>query len=183
MAMNIKAKYEAARPRIKNGDLVLFRGRRLLARTIQFFDDAYYNHIGVVFKSGDHLLIMDSNREGVRPDFLSNRIRKYKDFCIVSPKKPEAEVSEALQKSFSRGDIGTRYDFLLLPRIAIIKKTGIDFSGLGSDRRDICSEFVRYYTDCLQIKCYRDIKLITPQDFLRHRDSSEMDVLFDNSNQ
>lgn len=177
----IEEKYQAARPLIKNGDLILFRGRRFLAKSIQYFDKAYYNHIGVIFQSEGHNMIMDSNAQGVKPDFLSDRIRGYIDFCVVSPRKTKDEIDLALETAFQKGDAGTKYDFFLLLRIAIIKKTRIDFSGLGSEKRHICSEFARHYTDCLDIKCYKDVKLITPQDFLRSKDSVEVDVLFDDS--
>lgn len=179
--MNITEKYKRARPYIKNGDIVLFRGKHLLAKLIQYFDSAYYNHIGVVFESEGHLMIMDSNGKGVRPDFLSERIRGYVDFCILSPKRNGEEINIALDYAFTRGDIGTKYDFFLLPRIAIIKKLKIDFTGFGSETRDICSEFARYYTDCLSINCYKNIPLITPQDFIRSRNKEEVSLLFNDS--
>ena len=180
--MNIEHKYEAARPSIKNGDIILFRGHRFLAKAIQYFDKAYYNHVGVVFQSEGHNMIIDSMAHGVKPDFLSERMKGFIDFCVISPKKTPDEINAALNGAFQKGDSGTKYNFLLLLRIAIIKKTGIDLSGLGSDQREICSQFANYYTDCLGIKCYKNIPFITPQDFLRHRDSAEMDVLFDESN-
>ena len=181
--MDIQAKYQQARPYIKNGDIVLMRGSHLLAQTIQYFDSAYYNHIGVIFQSEEHFFIMDSTRKGVAPDFLSERIKGYADFCILSPKRTPEEINAALKQVFERGDIGTKYDFLLLPRIAIYKKLGLDIKKWGSDKRDICSEFTRYYTNDLNINCYKDIQFITPQDFLRHRDPQEASLLFNDSTQ
>ena len=179
--MTIKEKYNQARPYISNGDVVLFRGKHLLAKLIQYFDSAYYNHVGVIFKVGERLMIIDSNRKGVKPDFLSDRINGYVDFCMLSPKKNEAEINTAIDKALERGDNGTKYDFFLLPRIAIIKKLKIDFSGLGSEKRDICSEFTRFYTNALNLNCYKDIPFITPQDFIRHRDKEEVSLLFNDS--
>jgi len=179
--MNIKEKYQQARPYISNGDVVLFRGKHLLAKLIQYFDDAYYNHIGVVFESENHFFILDSNRKGVAPDFLSERINGYADFCILSPKRSPEEINKALDVAFDRGDVGTKYDFLLLPRIAIQKKFGFDIKKWGSQDRDICSEFTRFYTNALNLKCYKDIPLITPQDFIRHRDKEEVSLLFNDS--
>lgn len=179
--MTIKEKYQAARPYISNGDIVLFRGKRLLAKLIQYFDDAYYNHAGVVFESENHFFIIDSNRNGVEPDFLSERINGYVDFCILSPKRLSEEREKALSIAFDRGDVGTKYDFLMLPRIAIQKKLKLDLKKLGRGDRDICSEFVRFYTNALNIACYKDIPLITPQDFIRHRDKEEVSLLFNDS--
>ncbi len=177
----IQEKYAKARPQIKNGSLIAFRGDQVLAKLIQYFDDAYYNHIGIVFESEGHLMIIDSNRQGVKPDFLSERIRKYSDFCVLPPQRSEEEINNALGKAFERGDEGDKYDFLLLPRIAIVKKLNIDITGLGSQKRDICSEFVRFYTDSLNINCYKNIPLITPQDFIRYRNNQEVSLLFNDS--
>ena len=179
--MNIKEKYKQARPYIKNGDIVLFRGKRLLAKLIQYFDSAYYNHAGVIFKVGERVMIIDSNGKGVKPDFLSDRMNGYIDFCILSPKRTEVEVCTTLDKVLERVDNGTKYDFFLLPRIAIIKKIKIDFIGWGSERRNISSEFVRYYTDWLNILCYKNMPLITPQDLIRYRDKEEISLLFNDS--
>lgn len=179
--MNIQEKYKQARPYIKNGDIVLFRGKRLLAKLIQYFDSAYYNHVGVVFEDEGHFFIIDSNRKGVAPDFLSKRIEGYTDFCILSPKKDKEEIRKALYEAFGRGDTGTRYDFLMLPRIAIQKKFRWDIKKWGSQDRDICSEFARYYTNCLNMECYRNIPLITPQDFIRHRDKEQILLMFNDS--
>lgn len=179
--MTIKEKYNRVRPYINNGDIVLFRGRHLLAKLIQYFDVAYYNHIGIVFEDDGHFFIMDSTSKGVAPDFLSKRINGYQDFCILSPKRNQEEINKALETAFNRGDIGTKYDFLMLPRIAIQKKLGWDIKKLGNQDRDICSEFTRFYTNCLNINCYKAISLITPQDFIRDRNKDEVSILFNDA--
>lgn len=177
--MDIKEKYKQARPFIRHGDIVLFRGKHLLAKAIQFFDSAYYNHAGVVFKVGERLMIIDSNRKGVKPDFLSERMNGYTDFCILNPMRTDTEINFALNEALERGDNRTKYDFLLLPRIAILKKLKVDFTGWGSENRDTCSEFARYYANALNIRCYKNVPLISPQDFIRYRDVTELNLLFD----
>lgn len=179
--MDIQEKYKKARPFLKNGDIILFRGNFLLAKAIRFFDSAYYTHIGVVLKVEDRFLILDSNSKGVKPDFLSERMNSYVDFCILSPIRTNAQIDISLNKALERGDHRTKYDFLLLLRIALVKKLGINLTGLGSPKRDICSEFVQFYTDCLNIICYKNDTLITPQDFIRYRNPSELNISFDNS--
>src|ERR1051326_7184060 len=116
--MTIQEKYEMARPTLKNGDIVLFRGKYLLAKLIQFFDSAYYNHAGIVLKVEERFLILDSCRTGVKPDFLSERMNQYADFCILSPVRTDAEINFALDKALERGDGRIKYDFIMLFRIA-----------------------------------------------------------------
>jgi hypothetical protein len=170
-------KYAKDRASIKHGDIILFRGSSLLAKLIMYFDSAYYTHVGVVFEIAGRKMIIDSNGKGVHPDFLSDRIRSYKDFCIVRPTS-SVNVYDAMTQAFNRGDIGTKYDFALLLRIAAIRKTGINITSLGSAGRDICSEFARFYSSFIA-DTYRSLELITPQDFIRHsKDDNNFSVLF-----
>lgn len=176
--MNCFGKYQLYRSEFKDGDIVLFRGQKLLAKTIQYFDNSYFNHVGVCFKFKGRIMIIDSNGNGVRPDFMSYRMKDYVDFGVIRTKYHESIISHALSKTFERGDDMTKYDFLLLPRIALIKKTGINLTKLGSDNRDICSELVKHFTNAMEMNCYRDVKLITPEDFIRYRDTSLTEILF-----
>lgn len=176
--INCFGKYQKYRSEFKDGDIVLFRGQKLLAKTIQFFDSAYYNHVGVCYKDRSRIMILDSNGSGVRPDFMSYRMKGYVDFGVIRTRYSNEIINHGLNKIFERGDFMTKYDFMLLPRIALIKKTGINLSKLGSKNRDICSEFARHFTNAMEMNCYKDIELITPQDFVRFRDTALTELLF-----
>lgn len=159
---------ENVRPLVKNGDIMLFRGKRLLAKTIQYFDSAKFNHVGVVFESAKRFFIIDSNARGVRPDFLSDRCIGYEEVSILRPHKHSSEeINLAIESIMGLADEKIRYDFLLLPRIAISRKLKIDLQRLGTDKRDICSEWTRRYAQALGVKCFDNGTWITPQDFLR----------------
>ena len=168
------AKYAELRNEIKNGDLILYHGSSFLSKSIQYFDKAYYNHIGVVWKldDADRLLTLDMWSEGLTCLPLSRRMQGYKDFCILRPKCSEEKINAAINillKDWDGRDIS--YDNLLLLRIAIIKKTGIDITGLSKDNKYICSEFGRLYTSYL-FDTYKNIDIITPQDFIRFIDEN-----------
>jgi hypothetical protein len=174
-------KYANRRAEIKHGDIILFRGSSILARLIMYFDNAYYTHVGVVFEMGGRKFIIDSNSKGVHPDFLSDRIREYKDFCIIRPNLI-VKIYDAITQAMNRGEIGTKYDFALLLRIAIVRKTGINITGLGSSGRDICSEFARFYSSFIADTPYAKLDNITPQDFVRHvNDDSNFSIMFNDS--
>lgn len=180
-----RSEYNQIRNEITNGDIILFRGSSLLSRLIQYFDNAYYNHAGVVFASNNRLFILDANAHGVAPDFLSSRMKEYISFCIVRPNawKPE-QRSEALGTVMNKAERKIRYDFLLLLQIGIFRKTGIRIY-LNNQQRDICSEFARRYLRFLVPleKCYEKIlgeDFITPWD-LRIYASEQFKVLYDNS--
>jgi hypothetical protein len=172
--------YYNIRSEIKDGDLVLYRGSRLLAKSIQYFDDAYYNHIGIVKWIGNRLFTIDMWYEGIEILPLSRRIKGYKDFCVVRPKDKSPQLIDvSIDSVFEKVERDTQYDYFLLPRIAFYKKTGIDLVGMGKKSRFTCSELAQYFTNNLEINCYKSINLITPQDFIRHKDDNEVEILFD----
>ena len=177
-------KYDELRSKIKNGDLILYRGSSFLSRSIQYFDDAYYNHIGVVWKLGDsdRLLTLDMWAEGLDLIPLSRRMDGYTDFCILRPKTTQKVIKHTIDELLKEWDgLDVKYDYWLLLRIALIKKTGIDITGLGKSKKFVCSEFAQEYVNKLGFDTYSDIKLITPQDFIRYIDEN-FDLIYDSSN-
>lgn len=173
-------KYETVRNEIKDGDIILYRGSSLLARAIQYFDGAHYNHAGVAKWVGNRLFTIDMWNYGIEFTTVSRRMRYYDEFCILRPKlKDGRDIDAALNYLMNKIDLNTQYDYFLLPRIALYKKTGINLACLGENRRFICSELVQYYTNELKIRCYSKIDLITPQDFIRSIDTDQMRVMFD----
>ena len=176
-------KYNILGDEIKNGDLLLYRGTSLLAKGIQYFDKAYYNHIGVVWRPEDidRVLTLDMWEDGLTCIPVSRRMDGYKDFCILRPKVSEEKTKAALSIAIEKWDgKEIKYDSQLIIRVALIKKTGIDLTGLGKKDKFICSEFVQYYCDLLGVKTYSNINLITPEDFRRFIDDN-FELIYDDA--
>jgi hypothetical protein len=174
-------KYTKLRNEIQNGDLLLYKGTSFLAKGIQYFDKAYYNHIGVVWRPNDidRVLTLDMWSEGLTCIPVSRRMEGYKDFCILRPKVSIEKSKEAIMKAIEKWDgKDVYYDKQLILRVAAIKKLKIDLSGLGKKDKFICSEFVQYYCDLLGLKTYSMINLITPEDFRRFIDDN-FELLYD----
>jgi hypothetical protein len=193
--MYIDDKYNLARKDIDNGFIALFRGTSMLAETIKWgdavknekgiYEKAYYTHAGLVFRKGDRLLIIDSNANGVHPDFLSLRVKQYQDFCMINPVGFSGlQIEDAVNKAMARAESGIQYNFALLPRIAVARRLGIDLKRMGdNDNRDICSEFTgRRYAGYLGVTSYAKAMgeqgFITPHDHIRYLDN-QLKVLFD----
>lgn len=177
------AKYAECRPHIKNGDMILYRGTSILARGIQYVDKAYYNHIGVVWEpeKTDRKLTVDMWSDGVHCCPLSRRMAGYMDFCVMRPNVSPDKIDLALRTILNEWDgRDIKYDSLLVLRVALIKKTGIDITGLGDRKKFICSELVQFYVDLLDIGTFSKIELITPQDFIRNSDDN-FSFFFDES--
>jgi hypothetical protein len=177
-------KYIDHRSEIKNGDIILYRGKSIMSKAIQYFDSAYYNHAGVVWipENSNRILTLDMWSGGLDCLPLSRRMSDYQDFCIIRPKVTEIDAFNGVETALSLWDgRDVKYDFLILLRIAIVKKTGIDITGLQEKNTFICSQFAQYYAHLLGLHNYDNIPLLTPQDILRYIDANYDVLLNDHS--
>lgn len=174
-------KYQTHRSEIKNGDIVLYRGPSMMSKAIQYIDHAYFNHAGVVWipENSDRVLTLDMWSAGLTCVPLSRRMSGYTDFCVIRPKLICQEVvNHAVKTALGMWDgREVKYNYGLLFRIALIKETGIDITGLGKKDNFICSQFAQYYVSLLGIDTYKNVKLITPEDFMRFIDEN-FEILF-----
>jgi hypothetical protein len=172
--MNTIDKYNELRPKIKNGAVALFRGHHALAKTIQWTDKAYYNHSALVFDAGGRLMVLDANAPGVAPEFLSERVSQYDDFCIINPLIDERTINNGVNLAIAKDlQLRFKYDFALLPKVLIAKKLGLPISHSLETNRSICSVFTGYHYGML-IGEYNWVNqalkadFFTPQDHLRY---------------
>ena len=140
----IKEKYARLRPDIQQGDLILFRGRKLLSKIIQESDsDAYYNHVGVVGKICGAVFIIDSNANGVHPERLSSRIEGYSGFTIIRSYKNYRAINKSLTKLLKRQEeTDIKYDFINGAKALFNRWFGLNLKTKKVYNRDICSMFV-----------------------------------------
>jgi hypothetical protein len=176
----ILPKYSTHRSEIKNGDVILFHGTSMMSKAIQYFDEAYFNHSGIVWipEKSDRVLTLDMWQQGLACLPLSRRMSGYSDFCVIRPKVDSAVIDQAIKTAlglWDGRDVGYNYGLLL--RIAMIKKTGIDLTGLGKKNNFICSGFTQYFISLLGLHTYENVKLITPEDFMRFIDEN-FEILF-----
>lgn len=189
---NLMQKYNTHRNEFKNGDIVLYHGTSMMAKAIQYFDNAYFNHAGIVWipENSNRVLTLDMWQQGLMCLPLSRRMAGYADFCVLRPKfdfptgyiakgiENQNKINIAVNTALGMWDgREVKYNYAILLRIALIKKTGIDITGLGKKDTFICSQFVQYYTSLLGFSIYEGIKLITPEDFLRFIDEN-FEILF-----
>ena len=174
--------YYNVRSEFKDGDIVLYRGSGFMSNSINYFDNSYYNHIGIAKWIGNRLFTIDMWTQGIEIVPLSRRIKTYNEFCIIRVKDKSIDfIDKSIDSIFEKVERDTKYDYFLLPRIAFYKKTGIDLVGMGKRNRFICSELCQYFTNNLEIDCYKNVNLITPQDFIRKADKNQVEILFDMS--
>lgn len=167
----IKEKYDRLRPIMKQGDLIVFRGRKLLSKIIQESDsNAYYNHIGVVGEISGALFIIDSNGNGVHPERLSERVLGYSDFTIIRSDKDQHIIDEALKKILKKQDETViKYDFINGTKALFNRWFKLNFKTRKVYNRDICSMFVLPFA--LELEMVLPLtdmnNLFFPQDYIR----------------
>lgn len=171
--MAILEKYERIRPFIKHGDIILFHGKGLLARTIQNCDSAYWNHVGVIVEVNGALFIVDSNASGVQADRLSWRINKYKrgDFAIIQPDIDKTVVDYHMTQLLKRSDnTWIKYDFFNGAKELLNRKFNLGLKIVPTEKRDICSDWIRRYAEGIDVvtEVFRKTLLVFPQDYDRY---------------
>ncbi len=195
---DIREKYQQYREVAKDGDILLWYGDKFMARAIRFFDDnyvsdagekikdqAYYTHSSIIFWGrGKRLQNADSWYRGITVVPASDRVSYYNDFCVLRPKMNhvldhETQMEVGIKWIMDKWESHVKYDYFNVPRVALIKKTGIDITGLAKRSDFICSEFTQAFTLILGIKDYYRRLIFTPQDHIRFNAGS-FEVLFDN---
>lgn len=169
--------YYSVRSQIQKGDIVLIQRRSFISSCIRYFDNAYWTHVGIVHEMGDRLITIDMWNRGIELVPLSRRINDSEEFRIYRPVTSKQAIDKAITNIINIWERDRNYDYWLLLRIAIFKKTGIDLAGLGSKKRNVCSELVQEYTESIGLDCYRSVDLITPEDFVRYADDLQIQLI------
>jgi hypothetical protein len=174
----IEQKYRQLRDQIKDGDLILFRGKSIISKIIQTSDkntdgsSAYHNHIGVVFAVHGSLFINDANRRGVFPDRLSTRIKEYKggDFTIIRPVVNKYAINYEMKKLIGRADNWIKYDYTNGIKELFNRRWGFKLKIRLNPMKDICSDYVSEYAVNLNIVTnkFTDRKIQFPEDYIRY---------------
>ncbi len=176
---NIFQKYERIRRQIKDGDLILFHGTKIIAKTIQYCDNAYWNHIGVVVEKHGALFIVDANGNGVQADRLSYRISKYKsgNFTII---QPLVDIEVAMVNLLKRSDDKwLHYDFRNGIKELFNRKFGWNLEIKMRDEHCICSSNDEQYVKDLEIMTieFSKLRIPFPQDYIRYLDLTKAKIL------
>jgi hypothetical protein len=181
--MNIVDKYNMFRGLLKDGDLVLFHGKGIIANIIQHCDNAYYNHIGVIIEKHGALFIVDSNADGVQADRLSKRIEKYKrggDFTIIKPTVKREFIDLEMRRLLNRSDEKwIKYDFYNGIKELLNRRFGFKLKITLNDNRDICSDFVSRYACDLDLvnQKFKDKTIVFPEDYIRYMNNDNANVV------
>lgn len=177
---NIKDKYKSIRSELKNGDIILYSADSAASHWIRYFDNAYFTHIGIIWLFGTRVFTLDMWPKGLCLVPASKRVSEHLDFAILRPTN-RTDIDNAIIESLKMWEGNVKYDYFILLRIALKKKTGLDlFQFIESKKKMICSEFVQWYCQQIGIDCYNNLELITPQDFVRNK-NNQLTLIYDDT--
>lgn len=133
--------YEQARPIIRTGDVILWRGRGLLSRIILRFSD--YSHASIVIRPKQYtglqnrVFLLEALSRGFVPRILSERIKHYRGEVFWLPLRDATNEQRDLiaEHAITSAGLGIQYDWKSL----ILNVLGY----VNADaRRMFCSEAV-----------------------------------------
>lgn len=105
------ARYEEYRPHMRNGDVLLFKGKGLLSEIIKWKTGSAYSHAGLVAWWGDRLMVLEAVGAGVRATPISYNLKKYQggiDYFRCNKDIPDSVRDGML--NFAQTQLGKEYD-------------------------------------------------------------------------
>jgi hypothetical protein len=172
--------YYNIRNQIKNGDVILYKGKNIISKLIRFFDKSYYDHCGIITTISGRFFTIDIINSSYHFVPLSRRMKQYEEFCILrSVNKNHEQISNAVNFIVDKFERDIKFDILFFLKTLFFKRTGIDLFRVERKNRIICSKLCQYFFAKLDISTYKTCNLISPQDFIRLINDDEVDLLFD----
>lgn len=165
---NNKIVYEKVRNNIRNGDVLLYKGKGILSYIIQKGTRSEYSHSGIAAWWNDRLMVMEVIRKGVVVTAISRNVSRYHgDIEWYTAKNNISKDQRVLMIRFAQKKLGHEYNFLELFTIAVkIIFNKIIKLKKFKDERLICSQYVAEIYKAIGIEIKKNVvpSLITPAD-------------------
>jgi hypothetical protein len=141
-------KYTDVRQDIKQGDILLYKGRTFVSWAIKFFTRSEYSHAGIAAKWNDRLMVMEAIRKGVIVNPLRRSVARYKGSVEWWSLKEEEEINDGTRDEmirFAQEELGKDFAFLGLFLFALVISFVIPLGKKDRFRREkrlFCSLYV-----------------------------------------
>jgi len=130
--------YNAVRPKMQTGDLILWSSNTILGKLIQWFSRAKENHASLVIRftqyNRDRVYILEALEHGIVLRALSERLENHKGKAWWYPVIPELDSRRKSCGAIALAKVGTKYDYGSLFKQAVAR-VSIDA------KRFFCSEY------------------------------------------
>lgn len=168
-----KIRYEDIRSQIKNGDVLMFKGRYLHSSIIRWLMGSPYSHAGIAVWWNRRLMVMEAVERGVRILPLSRKIGSYRGgvewFCS---KKEIPERDRLRMILFAQEELGksyARWREILFGGKILFRRDLSEKDELRRENKLYCSQYVAqiYNTIGLDLKKNREDRFMSPGDIAR----------------
>jgi len=165
-----KIRYEDIRSQIKDGDVLMFKGRYLHSSIIRWLMGSPYSHAGIAVWWNRRLMVMEAVGRGVRILPLSRKIGSYRGgvewFCS---KEEIPERDRFRMILFAQEELGKSYarwrEILFGWKILLRRNLG-EKDELRRENKLYCSQYVAqiYNAIGLDLKKNREDRFMSPDD-------------------
>jgi len=138
--------YGDARLQIKNGDVLMYRGRSLQSRLICLLTRSRYSHAGLAVWWNDRLVVMEAVGRGVMVTPLSSNVRHYDGRVEWYTSREDIPDSERIMLvAFAQRELGKEYATwraILLGLRILINRRVEERDKLRREQKLFCSYYV-----------------------------------------
>ena len=165
--------YEEVRLQIKNGDVFMYKGKKIFPRLIRWLTKSPYSHAGIAVWWNERLMIMEAVMRGVRVAPLSRSIYHHKgNVEWFSCKKEIAEEDRVRMVIFAQEELGksyARWKAVLFGLRVLFKRDLSEKDELRMENKLFCSQYVAqiYNSIGLDLKKNREDRFMSPGDIAK----------------
>lgn len=165
-----KIRYDVIRPYIKNGDVLMFKGKYRSSFLIQRVTKSSYSHAGIAVWWNKRLMVMEAVEEGVRIIPLSRKIESYRgnvewftcnrEICKRDRLKMVISGQEELGKKYAR------WKSIVFAWKILFKRKLSEKDEVRKENKLFCSQYVAgiYNSVGLDLKEDRADRFMSPDD-------------------
>lgn len=140
------SRYNEIRNQIKNGDVLMYRGKSLQSRIIMFVTRSRFSHAGIAVWWNERLMVMEAVGKGVVITPLSQSVGKYDGRVELFTSKEEIPDNERLRMiTCAQEELGKEYATWKAVRVGIkilLSKNRERRDRLRRERQLFCSQYV-----------------------------------------
>jgi hypothetical protein len=168
-----KIRYEDIRSQIKNGDVLMFKGRYLHSSIIRWLMGSPYSHAGIAVWWNRRLMVMEAVGRGVGILPLSRKIGSYRgDVEWFCSKKEIPERDRLTMILFAQEELGksyARWREILFGWKILFRRDLSEKDELRRENKLYCSQYVAqiYNSIGLDLKKNREDRFMSPGDIAR----------------
>jgi hypothetical protein len=165
--------YDLIRPQIRNGDVLMFKGKYRSSFLIKWLTKSPYSHAGIAVWWNERLMIMEAVMSGVRVAPLSRNIYQHKgNVEWFSCKKEISEEDRHKMIIFAQEELGksyARWKAVLFGVKVLFKRDLSEKDELRMENKLFCSQYVAqiYNSIGLDLKKNREDRFMSPGDIAK----------------